>query len=113
MIRLPEQSFEQGQAFLLNMRFDWRKSDARGTSLIYFSLLLATLSVYWQVRGFEFTNYDEFFMILKNPVVRAGLTFQGLIWALTTSWFEYWHPVTWVSHMLDCELFSLDAGGHH
>jgi hypothetical protein len=45
--------------------------------------------------------------------VLGGLTIRGLSWALTTSWFEYWHPLTWLSHMLDCELFGLSPGWHH
>src|ERR1051325_6604391 len=81
--------------------------------LICLLLVVATFAVYGQVAGFEFTNYDEFLMILKNPMVSAGLTFQGFVWALKSSWFEYWHPVTWLSHMLDCELFGLNAGWHH
>ena len=52
-------------------------------------------------------------MILQNPLVLGGLTLRGLAWALTTSWFEYWHPVTWLSHMLDCELFGPNPGWHH
>ncbi|HOX57720.1 MAG TPA: tetratricopeptide repeat protein [Candidatus Paceibacterota bacterium] len=86
---------------------------SRRTELVCLLLAAATLAVYWQVTGFEFTNYDEFTMILQNPHVLSGLTLQGLWWGLTTSWFEYWHPVTWWSHMLDCELFGLNAGWHH
>lgn len=82
-------------------------------ALITVLLSFATLAVYLQTAWFDFTNYDEYLMVLRNPVVTAGLTFQGLAWALTTSYFEYWHPLTWLSHMLDCELFGLWAGGHH
>ena len=79
------------------------------------SILLSAgiLAVYLQTAWFDFTNYDEYLMVLRNPVVNAGLTVQGLAWALTTSYFEYWHPLTWLSHMLDCEMFGLWAGGHH
>jgi tetratricopeptide (TPR) repeat protein len=52
-------------------------------------------------------------MVVQNPIVFSGLTLQGTLWALTTSWFEYWHPLTWLSHMLDCQLFGLRAGWHH
>jgi protein O-mannosyl-transferase len=76
-------------------------------------LAALTAAVYWPVRLHEFVCYDDLSMILQNPLVVGGLTLRGLSWALTTSWFEYWHPVTWLSHMLDCELFGTSAGGHH
>jgi protein O-mannosyl-transferase len=77
--------------------------------------LLAALTVaaYWPVRHNDFVCYDEYAMILQNPLVLGGLTLPGLTWALTTSWFEYWHPVTWMSHMLDCELFGPNPACHH
>ena len=86
---------------------------SRRTAFVCLLLAAVTSVVYWQVSGFEFTNYDEFKMVLSNPFVLGGLTIRGLSWALTTSWFEYWHPLTWLSHMLDCELFGLSPGWHH
>jgi tetratricopeptide (TPR) repeat protein len=85
----------------------------RRTALICLLLAAVTSVLYWQVSGFEFTNFDEFQMVLNNPYVLGGLTLRGVTWALTTSWFEYWHPLTWLSHMLDCELFGLSPGWHH
>jgi len=76
-------------------------------------LACATVAVYWPVGGFDFTNYDDPYLISTNPIVGAGLTLKGMWWALTTSFYEYWHPVTWWSHMLDCELFGLHSGWHH
>ena len=87
--------------------------DAHRTCLVSLLLAAVTFAVYWQVSGFEFTNYDESFTILKNPHVLSGLTRQGIWWALTTFWFDYWHPLPWLSHMLDCELFGLRPGWHH
>jgi tetratricopeptide (TPR) repeat protein len=95
------------------MKIEFWNSEPRRSVLICSFLVLATACVYWQVHAFAFTNYDELFLILKNPIVRGGITPEGIVWALTTSWFEYWHPVTWLSFMLDCELFGLDAGWHH
>ena len=86
---------------------------SRRTAFVCLLLAAVTSVVYWQVSGFEFTNFDEFQMVLSNPFVLGGLTLNGLSWALTTSWFEYWHPLTWLSHMLDCELFGLSPGWHH
>ena len=87
--------------------------EARRTELACLVLAAATFAVYWQVSSFEFTNFDEFQMILNNPYVLGGVTLQGVWWALTTSWFDYWHPLPWISHMVDCELFGLGSGWHH
>jgi protein O-mannosyl-transferase len=87
--------------------------ESRRIGLVCLLLATVTIAVYWQVARFEFLNFDEFTMILQNPFVLGGLTRQGVWWGLTTSWFEYWHPVTWWSHMLDCELFGLTTGWHH
>ncbi len=76
-------------------------------------LALATLAAYWQVGGFEFTNYDDENYVSKNPTVLAGLTLAGFRWAFTTADAANWHPVTWLSHMLDCQLFGANAGAHH
>jgi tetratricopeptide (TPR) repeat protein len=90
-----------------------RLVESRRTALVCLLLGTATIAAYWQVSSFEFTNYDDPNMILDNRIVRAGLTLRGLSWAFTTFWFEYWHPLTWLSHMMDCQLFGLRPGWHH
>lgn len=69
--------------------------------------------VYLPVRGFEFVNYDDPSYVADNPIVRAGLTWHGLAWAFTTFLTGNWHPLTWLSHMLDVDLFGVDPGSHH
>jgi protein O-mannosyl-transferase len=81
--------------------------------LIYLALLLATFAVYAQVRDFDFVNYDDVDYTTGNLNVRQGLTAQGLKWALTSRDTGNWIPLTWVSHMLDCQLFGPDSGWHH
>jgi tetratricopeptide (TPR) repeat protein len=76
-------------------------------------LSLVTLGIYWQVHGFDFVNYDDPDYITENPMVRSGLTFKGILWAFTRFHDGNWHPLTWISHMLDCQLFDLHAGGPH
>jgi hypothetical protein len=78
-------------------------------------LLLATLTLalYWPVRHFAFIQFDDPEYISENSVVRAGLTWSGLVWSLVDAHFSNWHPVTWLSHMLDCQLFGLNPGAHH
>lgn len=80
---------------------------------VYLLLALAVLLVYGQVRNFEFVHYDDPYNIPENPFVRAGLTLEGIRWAFTTVAVDYWRPLTWLSHMLDCSLYGLNAGGHH
>jgi tetratricopeptide (TPR) repeat protein len=80
---------------------------------IYPALLIVTFAVYSQVSHFGFLNYDDNEYILKNPVVRSGLTPAGLMWAFTTGYAANWFPLTWISHMADCEIFGLHAGWHH
>ena len=77
-------------------------------------LILATAVVYWQVQGFDFVNYDDGDYVKDNVHVQSGFTFQSLIWAMTTGKVSSnWHPLTLLSHMLDCQMFGLWAGGHH
>lgn len=69
--------------------------------------------VYWQLLSHEFINFDDNLYITENAVVKNGLTIEGISWAFTNINFLCWQPVTWLSHMLDSEIFSQYAGGHH
>ena len=85
----------------------------RSEACIWLILITAVLLVYWQVGDHEFINYDDNVYITDNAQVQKGLTSNGIIWAFTTSHTGNWHPLTWISHMLDCELYGLNPGGHH
>jgi protein O-mannosyl-transferase len=76
-------------------------------------LALVTLILYWPARHHEFIVYDDPGYVAENPVVRAGLTWAGVKWAFTTTHASDWQPLTFLSHMLDCQLFGLDSGRHH
>ena len=76
-------------------------------------LALVTLLVYLPAARDGFVNYDDQDYVTENSVVQKGLTWTGIKWAFTTSHASNWHPVTWLSHMADCELFGLNAGAHH
>jgi Flp pilus assembly protein TadD len=80
------------------------------TSLL---LVAAIWAVYWQVGNHQFVNYDDGRYILENPHVRTGLTGQNFVWAFTATYASNWHPLTWLSHMLDVQLFGLNPGPHH
>jgi protein O-mannosyl-transferase len=86
---------------------------SRHTPLIVAALLaVLVLFVFAQVRRHDFLNYDDPIYVTANPVVQRGLTADGIGWAFRSLDFN-WHPVTWISHMLDVELFGLDPGRHH
>jgi len=69
--------------------------------------------VYAQVGTFDFVDFDDNLYVTENSYVQKGLTKEGFIWAFTTSYAGNWHPVTWLSHMLDSELYGLNPAGHH
>ena len=79
------------------------------------ALAAVTLAVYCPVRNHAFINYDDPVYVTENRHVQAGISRPGLAWAFFNLHGEhsYWHPVTWVSHMLDCQLFGLNPGPHH
>jgi len=81
--------------------------------IIALGLIAATLLVYSQAGRFDFINFDDDAYVYANAPVRAGLTRAGVLWAFFTIDYFYWQPLTWLSHMLDCELFGLNAGRHH
>jgi len=76
------------------------------------TLAVATLAVYGQVIRHQFINLDDNFYIWDNPMIIGGLTLKGIGWAFTTFHAANWHPLTWVSHMVDSQVFGLNAGGH-
>ena len=81
--------------------------------LIYLALALATLAGYWQVRNCQFVKYDDEQYVTENWHVKTGLTGEGALWAFTTGHASNWHPLTWLSHMLDCHLFGTNPRWHH
>jgi len=76
-------------------------------------LIITTLAVFWQVKDHEFINFDDTEYVTENFHVRGGITFKGVTWAFTTFHAGNWHPLTWLSHMLDVQLFGLKARWHH
>jgi len=84
----------------------------RADLFIALGLVAVTLAVYAQVIGHQFIILDDKRYILENPIVKQGLTLTGIAWAFTTFHAANWHPLTWLSHMVDCQIFGLNAGGH-
>jgi protein O-mannosyl-transferase len=80
--------------------------------LIMLALAIGTFAIYAQVIGHQFITLDDPTYIQQNPMVNRGVTLVGLVWALTTFHAANWHPLTWISHMVDCQLFGMNAGRH-
>jgi tetratricopeptide (TPR) repeat protein len=78
-------------------------------------LFLAAMvwAVFAQTLSFGFLNYDDNAYITDNSVVQNGLTLKGISWALRYGGIGHWHPLTWVTHMLDCQVYGLEGRGHH
>jgi tetratricopeptide (TPR) repeat protein len=82
-------------------------------ALICLLLAVAVLLAYGQTGSHEFIDWDDDHYVTKNHWVQQGLTLKSVNWAFTATHSSNWHPLTWLSHMLDYELHGLDAGGHH
>jgi tetratricopeptide (TPR) repeat protein len=89
------------------------KKPVSRSRLIGLLLALATLLVYLPVARNGFLNYDDDDYVTENSAIQNGLTWTAVKWAFTTQYASNWHPLTWLSHMLDCEFFGLNAGAHH
>ena len=76
-------------------------------------LAAITFAVFGQTLGHEFVNYDDNMYVYENPVVSSGLSWKGVKWVFTHSLSANWHPLTMMSHMLDCQWYGLNPGGHH
>ena len=76
-------------------------------------LAAITFAVFGQTLRYEFVNFDDGLYVYENPVVQKGLTREGIVLAFTHVYASNWHPLTMMSHMLDCRLYGLNAGGHH
>lgn len=77
------------------------------------ALALLTLAAYSSVSSFEFSTFDDPQYVVDNPRVNQGLSRESVAWAFTTGHASNWHPLTWLSHMLDAQLFGMRAGYHH
>ena len=89
------------------------KCDFRIVFLVSLCLVAAVIVTYIPVIHSDFVGYDDELYVTENIHVQEGFTCSGLKWAFTTSHSGNWHPLTWLSHMLDCELYGLNPAGHH
>lgn len=85
----------------------------RSRLFISIGLFIATLALYAPCSGFNFVDYDDVPYVTDNPHIRDGLTAATIRWAFTSGYEANWHPLTWMSHAIDVQLFGYDAAGHH
>jgi tetratricopeptide (TPR) repeat protein len=90
---------------------EWKSN--RRSWLICLGLALAVLVVYGPLLHAGFITYDDPDYVSLNPHVQGGLTWADFTWALTTDHASNWHPLTWLSHMLDVSIYGMNPGGHH
>ncbi len=82
--------------------------------IVIIFLAVLVLVTYWPVQHYhEFNNFDDFVYITNNPSLQQGITLKNIKTAFADISVGHWHPITWLSHMLDCQIFRLNAGGHH
>ena len=81
--------------------------------LVCLGLVAVTWAVFGQTLAHDFVNFDDHVYVYENPLVIRGLSTEGIIGAFTHTHARNWHPLTTLSHMLDCQLYGLNAGGHH
>jgi Flp pilus assembly protein TadD len=85
----------------------------RRTLLMCVFLAISIIAIYWQINHCDFTNYDDNAYVTENSYIQNGITLKGARWAFTTNHTGNWHPLTWLSYMLDYELFRLNPAGYH
>src|SRR5947208_11188513 len=87
---------------------------SRGITIVIYLLLAGiSLAVFGQTIRHDFVNFDDDLYVYNAPAIQAGLTIKGVALAFISPHARNWHPLTTISHMLDCQLYGLNAGGHH
>src|ERR1700704_2007422 len=86
---------------------------ARDSILASLFLIGITWLVFGQTLGHDFVNFDDNEYVYRNAQIRNGLSLHGLLWLFTHTHAHLWHPLTSITHMVDCQFYGLAAGGHH
>ena len=89
------------------------KKDYRIVLFVALCLILCVVVIYIKVQNFDFVGYDDELYVTENLHVQKGVSLEGIKWAFTTFHSANWHPLTWISHMLDCDLYGMNPAGHH
>src|SRR5271156_2093706 len=110
---LTEQKPDRSPAEFYIFRSQVFQSPQKHRLIFCLLLALATIALYNPVTRAPFLNFDDVVYVTENPQVRAGLTWNTVVWAFHTSESANWHPITWLSHALDCQIFGLNPAGPH
>lgn len=95
-------------------RHNFLLTDSSGRSLLISLLLVVVIfAIYLPVHSHPFADLDDPKYVTENPHIQNGLTLGTILWAFTHGYAANWHPLTWVSHALDIQMFGLDPAGHH
>ena len=81
--------------------------------IVYIVLTVVTFAVFWQLNQYDFVNIDDDVYVTANSHIKSGITLDGLRWAFSTTYAEFWQPLVWLSLMFDYQLYGLNAGGYH
>ncbi|MDM8542405.1 tetratricopeptide repeat protein [Desulfococcaceae bacterium HSG9] len=81
--------------------------------LISLFLIITTLGTYYQVRNYAYVNFDDDDYVLNNIHIKNGPIYERIVWCFTAAYATNWHPLTWLSHLCDIELYGLNSGRHH
>jgi tetratricopeptide (TPR) repeat protein len=81
--------------------------------IVCVAIILAIAAIYSSAVRFDFVNYDDPWLVSDNPHIKNGLTWDAVRWAFTDNQYDWWHPLTWLSHMADIQFFGLKPGYHH
>src|SRR4030042_4142222 len=81
--------------------------------LVCVFLAASVVGVYWPARNYEFVKYDDYGYVSQNEHISTGLTLENIAWVFTHAHGGNWHPLTGLSHIIDCQLFGLNPGWHH
>ena len=88
-------------------------SPDRQKLIVYIVITVVTLAVFWQVNQYDFISFDDNTYVIENSHIQSGITLDGIRWAFSTTYAEFWHPLTWLSLMFDYQFHGLNAGGYH
>lgn len=91
----------------------FRSPTVKRVACFCLALTAITLALYWPVLSHPFADYDDDTYVTANAHVQSGLNRHSLVWALTATEQSNWHPLTWISHELDYQLYGLNPAGHH
>ena len=89
------------------------KDKIRLEFIVSLFLIVIILTAYWQLPSHEFLSFDDYGYIIKNTHVHEGITWKNIVWTFSKTDFGYWHPLTWMSHMLAFQLFGMNPSMHH